>query len=43
MMDAIRRWWYESNAKKSRGGFIFMMGAVALFVGVIVYIVLKAN
>lgn len=42
MMDAIRRWWYESNAKKSRGGFIFMMGAAVLFLGVIAYILINS-
>lgn len=41
MMDGIRRWWYESNAKKSRGGFIFMMIAAALFLGVLAFIAIK--
>lgn len=40
-MDAIKRWWYESNAKKSRGGFIFMICSVVLFLGVIGFIVTK--
>lgn len=37
-MDKIRNWWYESNAKKSQGGLIFMCVAIAAFVGVLAWI-----
>lgn len=37
-MEKIMNWWYESNAKKSKGGMIFMIVSIAAFVGVMAWI-----
>ena len=41
MMDKLQHWWYESNAKKSTGGLVFMCVAGAAFAGVMIWIFMQ--